>query len=673
MTALVDEIRDADLDRSSLVSVNSDDLSGRAYYYYYSRPSNSSQTSTSSSGTTASSDEESSDAADDGTIKIYVNSGLFQAPYFLFYTDSSRTTSFGTNELDVSKTYEFIAANSYHPFYVGDNGYRKDSSAALLLEGDGSASDGIGRDESFTLKFASDIDLSVIDSINYFCTDHASMIGTFKLVGEPLGDQDSSDDEIIVPTIAISTSDTSLTLGETAKITFRLSQDSTDFTADDVSVSGGDLSGFEAISATDYTAVFTPEANSTENGTLAVAAGRFSNATGTTNDSRASLSIRVDTRDLISPVLEISASDDQLLVDETSTIRFTLSEASSDFTADDVTVSGGALSEFSGSGLEYSASFTPSENSSEDGVITVARGAFADAAGNANAEQTSIRLEVNTVPPVPQASTQSESVVELFVSAGSFSDPFYTFYTDAEGNKPLADLALNVDETYLFRRLDDVTSHPFYVSDQGHNQDSSSALIVQGDGSAERGIKGSESFQLSFADDIDLDAVETVDYYCSSHPSMISSFRLFRDTSESVEFSFASQDMVVSSEAADDLESTTDIALSTVDVLTGDINNNGKHDVSDAISVLRTIVGLETDLSEFPGVDPVTMMDIDGNGSIAVSDAVSILRAIVGLESLTSLVQVSLQAPADWNNALLMDLQGLHGEPHPHDPLALLA
>ena len=105
MTALVDEIRDADLDRSSLVSVNSDDLSGRAYYYYYSRPSNSSQTSTSSSGTTASSDEESSDAADDGTIKIYVNSGLFQAPYFLFYTDSSRTTSFGTNELDVSKSF----------------------------------------------------------------------------------------------------------------------------------------------------------------------------------------------------------------------------------------------------------------------------------------------------------------------------------------------------------------------------------------------------------------------------------------------------------------------------------------------------------------------------------------------------------------------------------------
>ena len=377
MTALVDETRGADFDRSSLVSATSDDLSGRAYYYYYSRPSYSSQSSNSGSEAAESSEQESSDEADDGTIKIYVDSGQFQAPYFSFYSNSSRSISFGAKELDVSKTYEFIAANSHHPFYVGDNGYRKGSSSALVLQGDGSATNGIGRDESFTLKFSSDIDLSVIDSINYFCTDHASMIGSFKLVGEPVGAQVSNDDdEIVVPTITISTDDTSLTLGETAKITFRLSQDSTDFEAEDVSVSGGDLSGFEAISATDYTAVFTPDANSTENGTLVVAAGRFSNSSGTTNNSRVAQSIRVDTRDLISPVLEISASDDQLLVDETATIRFTLSEASSDFTAQDVAVSGGTLSDFSGSGTEYSASFTPLENSTADGVITVARGAL---------------------------------------------------------------------------------------------------------------------------------------------------------------------------------------------------------------------------------------------------------------------------------------------------------
>ena len=689
MTALVDETRGADLDRSSLTSATSDDLSGRAYYYYSSSSYGSSQTSDSESDTTASEDAESSDEADDDTIKIYVNSGSFRAPYFSFFTDSSRSVSFGTNELDVSKTYEFIGANSTHPFYIGDSGYRQESSAALVLDGDGSASGGIGRDQSFTLSFAADIDLSLIDSIDYFCTAHSSMIGSFQLVGEPLGRQDANDEEaeIVAPTISISTDDTSLTSGETARITFTLSEGSTDFTADDLSVSGGVVSDFEAISSSKYTALFTPDVESTDNGTVTVAAGSFSNSAGTTNDSSASLSMGVDTRDQVSPVLEISADDEELTAGETATIRFTLSEASSDFTAEDVAVSGGELSGFSGSGTDYSASFTPAENSTDEGVITVVRGAFRDAAGNINAERTSISLEVNTVPPVSVATPQSEPPVELFVSAGSFAEPYYTFYTDAEGNEPLVDPALDVDSTYLFRRLDDVSSHPFYVSDQGHNQTSSSALILQGDGSAERGIKGTESFQLSFSGDIDLDVVETVDYYCSSHPSMISSFRLFRGSDEilesasdaetddadaPLEFAFASQDVSASSESEADSESTADVALSTVDVLTGDVNNNGSHDVSDAISVLRNIVGLETDLSEFPGVDPVTLMDIDGSGSIDVGDAVGILRAIVGLESLTSLVQVSLQAPADLSNALLLDPQGLQADPLAPDPSALL-
>ena len=112
MTALVDETQGADLDRSSLTSATSDDLSGRAYYYYSSSSYGSSQTSDSESETTASEDAESSDEADDDNIKIYVNSGSFRAPYFSFFTDSSRSVSFGTNELDVSKTYEFIGANS---------------------------------------------------------------------------------------------------------------------------------------------------------------------------------------------------------------------------------------------------------------------------------------------------------------------------------------------------------------------------------------------------------------------------------------------------------------------------------------------------------------------------------------------------------------------------------
>ena len=62
---------------------------------------------------------------------------------------------------------------------------------------------------------------------------------------------------------------------------------------------------------------------------------------------------------------------------------FTLSEASTDFTASDVTVTGGTLSNFQGSGTSYTATFTPTAGATS-ASIAVASDKFTDAAGNAN-------------------------------------------------------------------------------------------------------------------------------------------------------------------------------------------------------------------------------------------------------------------------------------------------
>ena len=67
--------------------------------------------------------------------------------------------------------------------------------------------------------------------------------------------------------------------------------------------------------------------------------------------------------------------------------------------------------------------------------------------------------------------------------------------------------------------------------------------------------------------------------------------------------------------------------------LRGDANKSGKLEVSDAITVLRHIVGLESSLSAFPEQDPVTMLDVNGDSSLGVTDAISILRSVVGLTS----------------------------------------
>jgi uncharacterized protein YoaH (UPF0181 family) len=67
-------------------------------------------------------------------------------------------------------------------------------------------------------------------------------------------------------------------------------------------------------------------------------------------------------------------------------ITFTLSETSTDFGVDDVAVTGGTLSGFSGSGTSYTAIFSPTTDSATNGVVSVASNRFTDAASNLNTD-----------------------------------------------------------------------------------------------------------------------------------------------------------------------------------------------------------------------------------------------------------------------------------------------
>jgi hypothetical protein len=72
-------------------------------------------------------------------------------------------------------------------------------------------------------------------------------------------------------------------------------------------------------------------------------------------------------------------------------ITFTLSEVSTDFAAGDVTVAGGTIANFAGSGTAYTAEGTPS---TPNGTMTfdVAANAFHDAAGNGNLAATQLSV-----------------------------------------------------------------------------------------------------------------------------------------------------------------------------------------------------------------------------------------------------------------------------------------
>ncbi|MCK2097779.1 Ig-like domain-containing protein, partial [Thauera aromatica] len=167
--------------------------------------------------------------------------------------------------------------------------------------------------------------------------------------------------------------------------------------------SGGTLSGFTG-SGTSYSATFTPTADSSTGASISVASDQFSDAAGNANadgtDTDNAVTMTVDT---VRPTIAVTSDKTALKAGETATISFTLSEAVTDFTADDVTVSGGALSGFTGSGTSYSATFTPTADSSTGASISVASDQFSDAAGNANADgadtDNAVTMTVDTVRP----------------------------------------------------------------------------------------------------------------------------------------------------------------------------------------------------------------------------------------------------------------------------------
>ncbi|MDD9180806.1 Ig-like domain-containing protein, partial [Aliivibrio sp. A6] len=80
-------------------------------------------------------------------------------------------------------------------------------------------------------------------------------------------------------------------------------------------------------------------------------------------------------------------------------ITITLSEASTNFVASDLSVMGGTLSTLTGSGTSYTVVFTPTANSVAAGKVTVAKDSFTDAKGNNNAAGASIDFTVDTVVP----------------------------------------------------------------------------------------------------------------------------------------------------------------------------------------------------------------------------------------------------------------------------------
>ena len=102
------------------------------------------------------------------------------------------------------------------------------------------------------------------------------------------------------------------------------------------------------------------------------------------------------------PTIAVNSNQASLKAGQTATLTFSLSESVTDFMIDDITVSGGTLSNFSGSGANYSVTFTPLKNSLAQSIISVASNRFSNRVGNFNVDgadvNNTVKIAVNTLP-----------------------------------------------------------------------------------------------------------------------------------------------------------------------------------------------------------------------------------------------------------------------------------
>ena len=188
--------------------------------------------------------------------------------------------------------------------------------------------------------------------------------------------------DTVSPTVAITSSSSTLNKGATSTVSFNFSEAPSSFTASDITVTGGTLGPLTG-SGTSYTAIFTPTPNvGTGSASIGIASGSFTDTAGNPITASSSLATPI-TFDTLCPTVTITSDQTTLQKWQTSTLTFQFSDAPSSFTADDITVTGGTLSNLSGSGTSYTATFTPDDNTNGGSAsISTSAGFFRNSDGN---------------------------------------------------------------------------------------------------------------------------------------------------------------------------------------------------------------------------------------------------------------------------------------------------
>lgn len=187
------------------------------------------------------------------------------------------------------------------------------------------------------------------------------------------------------PTVAISIAASALSDNSTGTTaTFAFSTSPIGFALDDITMVGGAVSNLQQVSgnALAYTATFTATDGFSGQGSLTVAAGRFTDATSTANVAANPAIVSIDR---LNPTLAITSSDASLTTGETATLTLTFSEVPAGLVKSDIVVESGTLGTLNttSDAKVFTIDYAPASGVQDSSMaINVTADAYTDQAGN---------------------------------------------------------------------------------------------------------------------------------------------------------------------------------------------------------------------------------------------------------------------------------------------------
>lgn len=275
------------------------------------------------------------------------------------------------------------------------------------------------------------------------------------------------------PVITIDITEPAITNAASFPVIFYLSEEVMGFTADDVSLDNATLSGFTG-SGLQYSATLTPIADGDI--AIGIADELMTDLAGNQNEPADPFVI---TSDRTSPVVTISSDVSGTINNASFDITFALSETVEGFTADDIVVGNGNLSDFAGSGTSYMATISPIA----DGAVTVniAADLMNDIAGNGNkaaaqfsiaSDKTAPVVTIDTTEPMQTNAATFETTFTLNEEVTAFSTASFTVQNgtvlslDGSGTSFSADISPDADGTVTITALAGLTDAAGNVSEE---------------------------------------------------------------------------------------------------------------------------------------------------------------------------------------------------------------